>query len=210
MPDCPLCNSDASVSEKDKNRTYYLCTTCKGIFVPSEYLPQGDEEMQRYETHNNDVNDPGYQQFVKPIVDYVTQNFAPSETIGLDYGAGPGPVAAKLLSDIGFQIKLYDPFFADQEEVLNQTYDFIICSEVMEHFHHPDKEFERLFNLLKPGGRLVCMTALYDPSIDFATWHYKNDFTHVFFYQQETLEFIKDHFGFSDLMVEDRLIVFHR
>lgn len=208
MPDCPLCNSDSTVFDKDNHRTYHQCINCTGIFVSSEYLPSGDAEMQRYETHNNNVNDPGYQNFVMPIVNHISNHFLSADTVGLDYGAGPGPVAAKLLSDKGFRIRLYDPFFIDQEEVLKQTYDFIICSEVMEHFHRPDQEFDLLSNCLKQGGRLVCMTALYDASIDFSTWHYKNDITHVFFYQRETLEYIKDRFGFVELVVEGRLIVF--
>ena len=36
------------------------------------------------------------------------------------------------------------------------------------------------------------MTHLYIKEIDFAKWYYKNDITHVFIYQRETLMKIRD------------------
>ncbi|HPA59829.1 MAG TPA: methyltransferase domain-containing protein [Synergistales bacterium] len=44
------------------------------------------------------------------------------------------------------------------ERVFRNEYDFIICSEVAEHSHSPGKEFEKMHDLLRPGGILVVMT----------------------------------------------------
>jgi hypothetical protein len=52
------------------------------------------------------------------------------------------------------------------------------------------------------------MTHLYDPSIEFNSWYYKNDPTHVFIYQKETIEWIKQRFNFSSVAIEGRLITF--
>ena len=50
------------------------------------------------------------------------------------------------------------------------------------------------------------MTLLYEPSIDFSKWFYKDDITHVFFYQKETVSFIAN--AFKSYTVNKRLIIF--
>lgn len=115
---------------------------------------------------------------------------------------------SKLLQDDGFNVNQYDPFFHDTPELLDNRYDYIVCCEVIEHFHDPYHEFKRLNDLLSPEGNLFCMTFRYSDDIDFDRWGYKNDPTHTFFYQNETLEWIKDEFGFSSLKIDNRLIEF--
>jgi len=153
------------------------------------------------------VNDLGYQQFSSPITSAVLRDFTP-EAKGLDFGAGTGPVIAKLLGDEQFDINLYDPFFHPNMELLEQRYDYIVSCEVIEHMYSPSKEFALLKRLLKPGGKLYCMTDLYHEAINFKGWYYKNDPTHVFFYHQRSLEFIKQQFEFSELSIEGRLITY--
>ncbi|MFW5427416.1 MAG: class I SAM-dependent methyltransferase, partial [Methylophagaceae bacterium] len=155
----------------------------------------------------NDVDDKGYQQFVSPITSSVLRHHIP-EQVGLDFGAGTGPVIAKVLADHGFKLDLYDPFFHNNSELLAGQYDYVVCCEVMEHFYKPDEEFALLKRLLKPNGRLYCMTDLYHEDIDFPNWYYQKDNTHVFFYHLRSLEYIKQQFGFSDLSVDGRLVTF--
>ena len=50
------------------------------------------------------------------------------------------------------------------------------------------------------------MTEIYNQDINFRNWYYKEDFTHIFFYQKETLQWIKNKFEFSSLIIKDRLI----
>jgi SAM-dependent methyltransferase len=126
---------------------------------------------------------------------------------GLDYGAGTGPVITKMLREKGYQIETYDPFFNPRKEALKKTYDYIVCCEVIEHFHNPVEEFEGLKNILKNGGTLYCMTQLYDSSIHFKTWNYKDDETHVIIYHRKGMEYIQKRFGFSSLEINNRLIL---
>lgn len=166
-----------------------------------------ENEEKHYRFHNNDVEDLGYQNFVSPITNGILNDFS-REDSGLDFGAGTGSAISKVLQDNAFQIAAYDPYFHPFPELLAQKYDYIACCEVVEHFHFPDKEFQLLQKLLQPNGKLYCMTHLYDPKIDFSTWYYKNDHTHVFMYQKETMEWIGTTFGFSEVKFENRLIVF--
>jgi 2-polyprenyl-3-methyl-5-hydroxy-6-metoxy-1,4-benzoquinol methylase len=174
--------------------------------MDAECLLDAADEESRYLSHNNDVTDKGYQQFVSPITSAVLKYHTPKQK-GLDFGAGTGPVIAKVLADNNFKLDLYDPFFHNDVTLLEQQYDYIVCCEVMEHFFQPDKEFALLKRLLKPNGRLYCMTDMYHEQIDFPNWYYQKDNTHVFFYHQSSLNYIKQQFGFSDLAVDGRLII---
>ena len=127
---------------------------------------------------------------------------------GLDFGAGTGPVISKILKDNSFNIKLYDPFFHNYPNLLEKQYDYIAACEVIEHFHNPKKEFSLLRNLLGQDGKLYCMTNVYNENIDFNTWDYKNDFTHVFIYHKNTILYINEEFGFSGITIDDRLITY--
>ncbi|PKQ62017.1 methyltransferase [Labilibaculum filiforme] len=204
---CPLCKSSTTLFFEGKNRIHYQCNTCFGLVSDTSSLPSSELEKTHYQQHNNDIEDKGYQQFVSPITTSVRRDFTTKHK-GLDFGAGTGPVITKVLADHSFCIAPYDPYFHNYPELLNEQYDYITCCEVIEHFFYPHKEFSMLRNLLKPGGKLYCMTHLYDKNINFANWYYKNDPTHVFIYQQQTLEWIRKTFKFSDLQIENRLIVF--
>jgi len=205
---CPLCNCQAAFLLTFRQAPYYLCNTCHGVFKDPAHFLSPQDEQARYQTHNNDVNDPGYQRFVSPIVEAVCKYFDPQKHKGLDFGAGTGPVATKLLREKGFEIALYDPFFHNFPETLKDTYDFIISCEVVEHFYFPKIEFQQLKNMLKPDGKLILMTELRLDGADFSKWYYKNDPTHVFFYHQKTFQFIQKQFAFESVQIGKRLIIF--
>ena len=204
---CPLCSNKGEIYYQYKTRLYYQCSVCDGIFVDEHLKPDKVSEKLRYKEHNNDVHDTNYQQFVSPITNSILANHKPSAS-GLDFGAGTGPVIAKILNDNKYVISLYDPFFHDNPGLLNDQYDYIACCEVIEHFHNPQKEFTLLKKLLKKDAVLYCMTDLYNKSIDFHKWYYKNDPTHVFIYQENTIHWIQQEFGFTDVKISGRLISF--
>lgn len=116
--------------------------------------------MLRYQKHNNDIEDDGYQQFVSPITLAIMRDFTQNHK-GLDFGAGIGPVIFKILKDQGYMIRLYDPFFHNYPNLLKAQYDYIAVCEVIEHFHDPKKEFSLLKKLLRQNGKLYCMTNIY-------------------------------------------------
>ena len=127
---------------------------------------------------------------------------------GLDFGAGTGPVITKLLTDYSYDIKPYDPYFHNYPEYLKEKYDYIVCCEVIEHFHQPYHEFDKLKKMLNEKGRLYCKTELLRGDVNFDKWYYKNDFTHVSFYTEESFYWIKKEFNFRDVTIKNRLIIF--
>lgn len=204
---CLLCEGKTELFKMWREKEYYRCTKCKSIMLEPKYYINYIEEKERYEKHNNDVEDKGYQEFVWPIVEGVLNKYEKHHK-GLDYGSGPGPVISKLLREKGYNIKLYDPFFANYPERLEDKYDYIVSCEVVEHFHKPMEEFKLLKSLLKPGGTLYIKTKIYSEDIDFDGWSYKNDNTHVFFYHKDALEWIKTNFRFSQVKIEKDLITY--
>lgn len=204
---CTLCNSvPSSIFYNDAN-TYYKCENCKTVYMDASCYVSQQREIDRYTEHNNDVDDLGYQKFVQPIVTSVLSDFT-TESKGLDFGCGTGPVITKLLRDKNFEIQTFDPFFDNNLEALKTTYDYIVCCEVIEHFHHPLKEFKLLKSLLKPQGKLYCMTDVYHENIDFKNWYYKNDETHVIFYSENSFNRLSKALNFEKVIVNDRLIIF--
>ena len=208
MASCPLCHtSNNHIFYSDENFEVFQCNYCSLLYKnPDQFLTE-KEEKNRYLNHNNDVDDKGYQSFVSPIVKAVDQDF-PVTAEGLDFGAGTGPVITEMLSEKGYSLTLYDTFFHSNKKALQQSYDFIVCCEVMEHFHHPDEEFILLKKLLKPEGKMYCMTELFSSEINFKEWYYKNDETHVVFYSEKTIKWIQQTFNFSEVKMEGRLIIF--
>jgi SAM-dependent methyltransferase len=205
MPLCPLCHSESTPVDS----RYNDCTLCRARFLtPTLYL-SADAEKAEYELHDNDIHDPRYQSFVRPLTDAVITTHAPDSS-GLDVGSGADSVIAHVLTAHGFRMQAYDPFFRRNAALLVQTYDFITCSETVEHFHSPRVEFERLHQMLRPGGSLYISTLLYNESIPFANWHYRRDPTHVFIYRRETFSWLAEHLGFSSLRIGGRLIVLVR
>jgi len=200
---CTLCGS-ALVDKKDEY--YYNCDLCKALVMDEKYYLSPEKEKARYETHNNDVNDIGYQNFTMPITSYVLDKFLP-EHKGLDFGSGTGPVISSMLKKKSYDIVQYDPFFAPKLELLDKRYDYIVSCEVFEHFYRPKDEIDRLVSLLKDRGELLIMTMLYNEQIDFRGWNYRNDETHVFIYRQETIEYISRVWKLKIIEQTDRLIV---
>jgi SAM-dependent methyltransferase len=204
---CILCQNSVDVFKNIKDREYFKCSSCHSIMLNPKNYPCSEKEKQRYEEHKNDVNNKGYQAFVLPIVEAVLKDYGKHHK-GLDFGSGTGPVITKLLRDDGYDIDIYDPFFANNKEKLEETYDYIVCCEVMEHFHYPIVELTRLKAMLKPGGSLYLKTKIYNEEIDFDLWYYKDDQTHVFFYHKTALEYIEKQYGFSEMTIVKDMIIY--
>jgi len=205
MQICPLCESHAKKFYEDTQR-YYECSRCRGIFVHKEDLPHADAEKERYKLHDTDTEDKGYRNFVAPITSNILNDFS-KEDKGLDFGAGTSAIISTVLREHDYDIKAYDPYFHNEPKLLTQQYDYIASCEVIEHFYQPKKEFAQLCEMLHEGGKLYLMTDIYDEKIDFASWYYKNDPTHVFLYTPKTFDYIKDAYGFENIFIEKRLII---
>jgi len=203
---CPLCQNSANLFYEEKQH-YFTCKTCHGIFVDENHLPDAKSEKERYELHDDNTEDTGYRKFVSPITTNIEKDFL-KEAQGLDFGAGTSQIITKVMQEKGYSISAYDPYFHPNRELLKKRYDYIASCEVIEHFYHPAKEFALLKSMLKEDAKLYLMTEIYDESIEFSSWYYKNDPTHVFFYTKKTLQWIQKRFAFTNLFIEKRLIIF--
>ena len=184
--ECPLCESpEYTPFHRDRRREYLRCDRCCLVFVPPTWFLARDAERAEYELHENDPADPGYRAFLSRLVRPLLERLEPGRR-GLDFGCGPGPALAAMLREAGHQVALFDPFFFPDVAPLSDRYDFITATEVVEHLHRPGAELAMLWALLQPGGTLGVMTKLVRDRAAFATWHYKNDPTHVAFYCRET------------------------
>ena len=203
---CSLCDAIAVLYSTFRDKDYYRCLNCRSVMMDPVFFLTPAEEKARYDQHNNDVNDPRYRNFVQPLAEMVTNSFT-TEAKGLDFGAGPGPVIATILREQHYTVELYDPYYWNQPERLSQCYDYLVCSEVIEHFRVPQHEFALLRSLLLQGGTLYCMTELFRDDIDFSNWSYNTDPTHYFFYHRSAIEHIKSKY-FKNLRIDDRVICF--
>ncbi len=203
---CTLCNSTLIIR---KDAYFYDCDMCKAIIKDKKYYLSPEEEKAHYEYHNNDVDDIGYQNFTMPITRYVLDNLLPTHK-GLDFGSGTGPVISSMIKKKDYDIAQYDPFFAPSQNVFETTYDYIVSCEVFEHFNNPKLEIDRLVSILKPNGLLLIMTSLYTDTIDFETWYYKNDPTHICIYRSETIAYIAKEKKLDILELTDRFIVLRK
>lgn len=187
-PVCPVCKAEETQDFwRNDTRTYWRCPVCQATFLDPSQRPDPQFEHTYYQTHQNDVNDPGYRKYLSPLLAPLLEKLAP-QSHGLDYGCGPGPALAAMLTEAGHTMALYDPQFCNTPEVLEQSYDFVTCSEVVEHFHYPENEFRRLDALVKPTGWLAIMTRFLVDDDGFDRWHYRRDPTHVVFYKPATFE----------------------
>jgi SAM-dependent methyltransferase len=207
-PACPLCFSySAALLYEESGREFFACSTCSLAFLARFNRLPPDQEKSRYVQHNNDINDPRYRGFVRPLYEEVRKHVRTGAS-GLDFGSGTGPVLAEMLRNAGHKVSLFDPFFHKAYKILGRTYDFILTCEVVEHLFDPAAVFLRLRRMLRDGGVLGIMTLLWEEGIDFASWHYRRDPTHVVFYSQATFRWIQRHYRFSGLWFPaDRIVL---
>ena len=194
---CPLCGAGGgSAITTSDDRQYFRCASCALVYLHPRQRLSPAQERARYELHENDPADPDYVAFLRRLADPVMARLQPGAR-GLDFGCGPEPVLSQLLTSAGFPCAAYDPFFSPDEVLLNDRYEYVTCSEVVEHAHNPAAMFATLHRLLRPGGILGVMTRFYPGESEFPDWWYRRDPTHVCFYNEETMRWIAGQHGSS-------------
>jgi SAM-dependent methyltransferase len=214
---CPLCTHPETAlaahgggqgEGRGGGRELLDCPVCGLLSAPPGERPDAGQERARYETHENDPGDPRYRAFLDRLVRPLGERLRPGAR-GLDYGSGPGPTLSLMMTEQGFPCAQWDPFFAPDPAPLDAgPYDFVTCTETVEHFHEPGREFQRLAGLVRPGGWLGIMT---DPVPDTGippNWYYLRDPTHVSFYRERTLGWIGARFGWVMERPERRVILY--
>ena len=207
---CPLCDfGNCPLFFEDRNRVYRRCARCGLIFVPERFHLDREAEKAEYDLHENRPDDPGYRRFLSRLAEPLLERIGPRRK-GLDFGCGPGPALAAMLAERGHAVDLYDPFYFDDPSVFEKSYDFICATEVVEHLRYPGREFERLFQILKPGGWLGLMTKLALGRESFRRWHYIRDLTHIAFFRRETFEYLGERFRAETSFVDRDAILMRK
>ncbi|MCO4745358.1 MAG: class I SAM-dependent methyltransferase [Proteobacteria bacterium] len=197
MPPCPVCEAtEVHAFTRVGEQAYWRCGRCVATFLDAAHRLGTEAERAVYEEHDNTVADAGYRRFLSKLADPLLARVRASST-GLDFGCGPGPALAAMLREAGHTVAVFDPFFFPDATVLDQTYDFVTCTEVVEHLHQPGVVFDQLGTLLRTGGTLAVMTCFQTDDARFAGWNYRRDPTHVVFYREETMRFIASQRGWS-------------
>lgn len=189
---CPLCLlkfESVNVFFQDKKRSYHQCPQCSLVFVHPDERLTPEQELKEYRLHENHIDDEGYRKFLNRALTPLLSTID-SFTNALDFGCGPGPLLAMMLKEHGLQTSIYDPFFFPSRDVLDKTYSLITCTEAIEHFHYPHKEWSLWQSLIKSGGVILVMTKRVINQERFKQWHYKNDPTHVCFFSEDTFRYL--------------------
>jgi hypothetical protein len=202
---CPSCQSALTSPFFQDKREYYHCSVCHQVFVHPHYFLSQKEEKAVYDQHENCPDDPHYRQFLHRLFEPVSKRLSPGSR-GLDFGSGPGPTLSIMFQEEGHSMAIYDPFYAPEVKYLQQSYDFITASEVVEHLQQPGKELEALWGCLKSGGILGLMTKRITDLDKFSHWHYKNDPTHICFFAIETFQWYAKLWE-AELIISDKDVV---
>ena len=160
---------------------------------PDSYLSR-EEEFKRYEFHENIVEDSGYRTFLEKLYKPMIQHI-PEKSTGLDFGSGPGPLLKIMFEEQGHKMAVFDAYYAPDESVFQNQYDFITSTEVVEHLHHPLEELDRLWSCLKDSGTLGIMTGIRFSDSAFSSWYYILDETHVIFFSLKTFAWLAERWG---------------
>ena len=190
MNKCIVCKSrKLELFEIIKDKVYWTCNHCDVIFLDKKYYVDLTTERKHYLKHNNIIKDIGYRKFLsillKPLKKYIS-----TTNLGLDYGCGYGPALVDMLRIDGYKVELYDPFFFPNKNIFLKKFQFITCSEVVEHFFNPYEEFNKIDNILDNNGWFGVMTSFITEDHLFKDWYYRRDPTHVVFYKEQTFEVI--------------------
>ena len=214
---CPLCQSSVYTTfahKQVKSRTFFHCDVCDLIFADPNQALSREEEKSRYEKHHNNSGAAGYKQFLLQFVDPLLKvlnktDFLQNQSLRvLDFGCGPARALSEILTlHLKIQVAVYDPFFADQPELLRQEWDLVVSTEVCEHFRKPADEFTHLKSLLAPKGILALMTQFHQGTEHFTDWWYARDLTHLVFYSEKSWQWIAAKYGFEILYVKTPVVI---
>lgn len=208
---CPLCQSAQTLAyHADKRRQFLQCQACALVFADPNSWPNPQQEKTEYDLHDNVEGDPGYERFLSRMANALGERLNPASSV-LDFGCGPAPVLARQLETQGHRVRGYDVFYQPDTSALDETYDAIVLTEVLEHLHSPMTELTRLWSKLTEHGLLAIMTQRVISQARFGNWQYKNDPTHVCFYSEQTFSWLANALEADSIEYADRDLVFlHR
>lgn len=188
---CKICNGPArELIHPTTDQRFYRCGQCDFVFKSEAHLLSAADELREYDLHTNSIEDYSYVEYFKRFVEAAVVGYATIGRKGLDFGSGPSPVLAQILErDYGYDMDIYDLFYATEKVYQNRCYDLITSTEVVEHLADPLAFFKFARDHLREDGLLAVMTRFH-PEEDEAILksHYLRDMTHISFFSLKTME----------------------
>lgn len=195
---CVICGSKTKSFKHPRfQMLFHECPVCLLITKDESNHISESEELSIYLRHENSLDNHGY---VNYLMNFIEQGVLPYKTYGevLDFGSGPEPVLAHLLTSHGFKVDCYDYYFAREKVYEHKQYDLMTCTEVIEHIKDPLKTFELFHQHIKKDGILSLMTLFYPKDKDvFFDWFYIRDHSHISFFAPETMMYLASKTGFE-------------
>jgi hypothetical protein len=173
----------------DPPRSYVHCETCDLIFTTPDSHLSPQQELTRYEMHDNSESNAGYVNFLDTVAQTAI-SCTPQGGSMLDFGCGKNAVLGKILYKQGIRCDSYDPLFNYQIDFSQKRYDTIILCEVIEHLRDLHEEVELVKRLLKSNTHIIIRTQPYSSFESFPHWWYRQDSTHINFFACTTLSFL--------------------
>lgn len=188
---CPICASKTTFIDHHSFGRYHRCVKCE--FIVKNRADQLDkkDQVKIYSNHNNSIEDKHYVDYFYHFLEAAVFPYVKGKK-ALDFGSGPSPVLAQILSTFhDFDMDIYDLFFAPEKIYQGKKYDLITCTEVMEHIDQPKPYFELFAKHLKEDGILSIMTS-HSPKTkeDFMDWYYIRDKSHIGFYNEKNIAYL--------------------
>ncbi len=207
---CPLCGLSVNAAACMVDRSgviYHQCVNCGLVFKDSKFVPDSQKSLERYNLHNNSYDDKKYVDYLDRYLSDGFMKYYKNGAAVLDYGCGPEPVLQRLLLEkYNINISVYDPNFFECDL---SRYDFIISTEVFEHFKNVFSEIDRVISILNSGGILSIKTN-FNNTDNFSNWWYKEDITHLSFYNEKTFEYITDRWNLEKVFSDGKSIIVYR
>lgn len=203
---CSICKNETWSFHHDIFHVdYFVCDHCAFIFKDPEALLSEEDELKIYESHENSIEDPTYVAYFKRFLEEAVFPFSRSGKKGLDFGSGPSPVLSMILErDYGYDMDIYDLFYAPEKIYEGKSYDLITCTEVIEHLEDPLVQFQIMKEALNENGLLAIMTQFHQNDVKhFRSWHYMRDRSHIAFYRRKTLKKIAEIIGLEMIYCND-------
>ena len=135
---CPCCEENVTfVSTNSWLRDHFICTNCKSIPRERALMLTIEKYYPNWKDLNIHESSPGNRghsiRLKKGAKDYTESQFFGNENLG----EMNGDVRNENLEDLTYS---------------DNTFDLLITSDVMEHVYDPDKAFNEIHRVLKPGG----------------------------------------------------------
>jgi len=193
---CHICDQEThAFLDKKTGIRYHHCPTCEYIFKSPENFQELSVQKERYNLHENDEEDEGYQAYFQRFLDFVLPFVSKPES-ALDFGCGASSLLANMMQKEGIPCDYYDPIYHPDTLEADKKYDLIVSTEVFEHLHQPREVFKSLLDRLEEGGYMALQTQFHSNDIEvFQKWYYHQDPTHIVFFTAKTFKVLCEMFA---------------